>query len=126
MKNTITNEKDISKGEFKVNESTNLFFNSQNLEKKDEFDLPKSIEMMKDHAQFLRGKSILLKGKEERFIEQQQKIIKYRKIIMSAIREFALDYSKDREQSASVINKFERILEEIDIDLTEEEDEIMG
>ena len=126
MKNTITNEKDISKGEFKVNESTNLFFNSQNLEKKDEFDLPKSIEMMKDHAQFLRGKSILLKGKEERFIEQQQKIIKYRRIIMSAIREFALDYSKDREQSASVINKFERILEEIDIDLTEEEDEIMG
>ena len=126
MKNTITNEKDISKGEFKVNESTNLFFNSQNLEKKDEFDLPKSIEMMKDHAQFLRGKSILLKGKEERFIEQQQKIIKYRRIIMSAIREFALDYSKDREQSASVINKFERILEEIDIDVTEEEDEIMG
>ena len=102
----------------------NLFFD--NNPSNDEFDLPKSMEKMKDHAQFLRGKSILLQGKEEKFIEQQKKIIEYRNIIMKAIREFAITHGRDREESISIINKFDRILDEIDIDLEEDEDGIMG
>ena len=121
---TIRNEEESISGNSAVSKTSNLFFNSS----KDEFDMPsiRTMEKMKEHAQFLRGKSILLQGKEEKFVEQQRKIVRYRKIIMNAIREFALDYGQDREEAASVINKFERILDEIDIDLTEDEDEIMG
>ena len=104
----------------------NLFFNKNQSE--DEFDLPKSIEKMKDHAQFLRGKSIMLQGKEEKFIAQQKKIIQYRNIIMQAIREFAITHGKDREDSISIINKFDRILDEIDIEIEEDNETggIMG
>lgn len=120
---TIRNEEESISGNAAVSKTSNLFFKSS-----DEFDMPsiRTMEKMKEHAQFLRGKSILLQGKEEKFVEQQRKIIRYRKIIMTAIREFALDYGQDREEAASVINKFDRILDEIDIDLTEDEDEIMG
>lgn len=121
--NTFRNEEESISGNAAVSKTSNLFFKSS-----DEFDIPsiRTMEKMKEHAQFLRGKSILLQGKEEKFVEQQRKIIRYRKIIMTAIREFALDYGQDREEAASVINKFDRILDEIDIDLTEDEDEIMG
>ena len=121
--NTFRNEEESISGNAAVSKTSNLFFKSS-----DEFDMPsiRTLEKMKEHAQFLRGKSILLQGKEEKFVEQQRKIIRYRKIIMTAIREFALDYGQDREEAASVINKFDRILDEIDIDLTEDEDEIMG
>ena len=120
---TIRNEEESISGNAAVSKTSNLFFKSS-----DEFDMPsiRTMEKMKEHAQFLRGKSILLQGKEEKFVEQQRKIIRYRKIIMTAIREFALDYGQDREEAASVINKFDRILDEIDIDLTEDEHETMG
>ena len=45
---------------------------------------------------------------------------------MKAIREFAITHGRDREESISIINKFDRILDEIDIDLEEDEDGIMG
>ena len=89
-------------------------------------DAPQSAEKLKEYVQFLRGKSIMLKDKEERYIEQQRKILRYRRTIMHAIREFAIDFGQTREEAISVINRFEKILDEIDIDLAEEEDEIMG
>ena len=89
-------------------------------------DIPQSTEKLKEYIQFLRGKSIMLKDKEERYIQQQRKILKYRRTIMHAIREFAIDFGQTREEAISVINRFERILDEIDVDLTEEEEEIMG
>jgi hypothetical protein len=95
-----------------------------NIEKTE--DTPQSAEKLKEYVQFLRGKSIMLKDKEERYIEQQRKILRYRRTIMHAIREFAIDFGQTREEAISVINRFEKILDEIDIDLAEEEDEIMG
>ncbi len=89
-------------------------------------NIPQSTEKMKEYIQFLRGKSIMLKDKEERYIQQQRKILRYRRTIMHAIREFAIDFGQTREEAVSVINRFERILDEIDVDLSEEEEEIMG
>lgn len=92
----------------------------------DKDQLQKDVEKIKEYVQYLRGKAIMLQDKEEQHIEQQSKILRHRRTIMHAIREFAIEYGSSREESISVINRFEKILDDIDIDLNREEDEIMG
>ena len=69
---TIRNEEESISGNAAVSKTSNLFFKSS-----DEFDMPsiRTMEKMKEHAQFLRGKSILLQGKEKNSLSSKVKLI---------------------------------------------------
>ena len=105
---------------------------NNNLFQKDDIVNPEAIDSSSnadkliEFAQFLKGKGIFLKGQEKKFIEKQRKILDYRRIIVTSIREFAIEYGETSIEAGKIIDRFELILDEIADDITKENTEIMG
>ena len=91
----------------------------------DQNQMAEKLMKMRAYQEALKGKAAQLEQKEKLLKDREITLLKYRKTILEALRSLLLEDPKIAENK-SLMQKYDELLDSIELDVKDDEDRLMG